>query len=119
MAEFADYLPKNGYLLVKVAAAMWTEASARQVIDQTKEEADRLGHERILLDLTQWTKPDAEFTRFFTGVYLAKTLPPPFRVAGFALEKLINKFGENTAVNRGADCRIFPEEAMALSWLLE
>ncbi len=113
-----EYLNEAGYLLIKVSAP-WTVEAARQVIDEAKMEATKREYRRILFDLTQWSRPDSEMTRFYSGEYLAKVLAFHFKVAAFALPAAINKFGENTAVNRGARFRIFPDEASAVRWLLE
>ena len=74
---------------------------------------------RILFDLTKWSKPDSEMTRFYTGKYLAETLAYHFKTAAFTQPEAINKFGENTAVNRGARFRIFTDETSAIKWLME
>ena len=118
MSETTEYLDRDGYLLVKVNAP-WTEESAKRVIDKAKNEATEQGYKRILFDLTKWARPTSEMTRFYSGEYLAKELRHLFKVAAFALPDAINKFGEDTAVNRGAWFRIFPDEASAIKWLTE
>src|SRR4051812_37835730 len=116
MKASAEYFDKDGYLLVKVLAP-WTTAGATQVIDEAHREATKRGQARLLLDLRKWLAPDMESTRFFSGLHLAKVLPPPFKVAAFGSAEAINKFGENAAVNRGALFRVFSDEQAAIRWL--
>jgi hypothetical protein len=108
----------DGYLLVKVLN-QWTQANAKRMIDDAKKEAVSGGYQRLLMDLSNWSRPDTEFTRFSSGEYLAKMLPPPFKVAAFAHPKSITKFGENTAFNRGAWFQIFPDDQTAIQWLMK
>ena len=118
MNSLLEYSNQSGYLLVKVAPP-WTAQTAKQTIDEIKIEVVKRNYNRLLLDLTQWEKPDNELTRFLSGEYLAKVLRPPFKIAAFAISSSINKFGETTAVNRGALFKIFPEEQLAIQWLME
>lgn len=118
MNRLAEFSIRDGYLVVKVPAP-WTIQTAQQVIDETRREAERQSIARVLFDLTQWAKPDTEFTRFRSGEYLAKVLPPPFKIAAYGNANAITKFGENTAVNRGAWFRVFPDEEAAIRWLVE
>ena len=118
MNRLTSFHDRDGYLLVKVAAP-WTETSAKHVIDEIKSEVTKQHHNRLLLDLTQWTEPDTEFTRFQSGKYLAKVFPPSFKIAAYTIPNVINRFGETTAINRGALFRIFPDEQSALQWLME
>lgn len=118
MGAITEFSREDGYLLVKVAGR-WTEANARQVIDESKCEVVQSGYGRLLFDLTQWSQPDSEYTRFASGKYLAEALPPPFRIAAFAAPGFINQFGEDAATNRGAQFRIFQDERSAVLWLME
>ena len=118
MNESIKCFKKAGYLFIKVTGS-WTIETAKEVIEKSKNEATARGYNRILLDLREWLKPTDEIVRFLSGQYLAKTLRSPFKIAAYAAPKAINKFGENTAVNRGAYFRIFPDEDSAIIWLLE
>ena len=113
-----EYANEDGYLLV-TAKGPWTTRSARQLIDEAKMEATQRGYRRVLFDLTRWTEPDSPMTRFYSGEYLAKVFAYHLRAAAFALPTAIDKFGENTAVNRGALFRIFPDKAQAIEWLMQ
>lgn len=116
--EICEYFDKGDYLLIEVHAS-WTAANSERVIDGSLREATKRGHVRLLFDLRKWLTPDSQFTRFLGGSYVAKVLPPPFKVAAYFLPQAINRFGENAARNRGADFRVFPDEQSALCWLIE
>jgi hypothetical protein len=118
MNRLTEYSNQNGYLLVKIAAP-WTVQTAKQAIDEIKVEVAKRNYDHLLLDLNQWDKPDTELTRFLSGEYLAKVFRPPFKVAAYSISGVINKFGEDVAVNRGAIYRIFQDEQLAIQWLLE
>ena len=62
--------------------------------------------------------------RFELGVRIAKHYlesEPRTRLAVLGHEPMIHpdRFGELVARNRGADARVFTDEAQALDWLLE
>jgi hypothetical protein len=118
MKTAAHFFDREDYLLVQVVVP-WTTPAAKQIIDETKKEAIARNYRRILFDLTLWAKPDDEMTRYSSGEYLALHLGPPFKIAAFTVPQVITKFGENVAVNRAANFRIFPDEAAAIQWLLE
>ena len=117
MEPLAEYLDEEGFLSVRVLAP-WTADHAKGIIDQAKKEAVAKGYNRIFVDVTNWTKPDTELTRFLSGEYLAGQLGRPFRVVALANAEGINRFAENTAVNRGADFRVFSDRPSAMEWLL-
>jgi hypothetical protein len=118
MKASAEYFDKRGHLLIKVLVS-WTVANATRVIDEALGEATKRGHLQLLFDLRNWTAPDMESTRYFSGLHLAKVLPPSFKAAAFGFPEAINKFGEDAATNRGAQFRVFPDEQSALQWLME
>ncbi|MCK6472599.1 MAG: hypothetical protein L6R28_12715 [Planctomycetes bacterium] len=105
------------YAELKVAGP-WTEATARQVIDRARMEADGAGQQRILLDLTDFEPPKDEMVRYYSGVYLAEVLLPPFRIGAFSKPSSINRFAMTVAVNRGVCISVFPERQAAVDWLL-
>ncbi len=116
--DYRYTVPCAEYLLVEVRGE-WTEAATQQALYAIKAEADRLGSQRLLLDLRGLSRPATEMVRFWSGRYLAQILPYPFKVAAFAKPELINKFGETVAVNRGAWFQVFPDEQRAVQWLTE
>jgi hypothetical protein len=117
MDEILEVHDRGAYLYVRVLVP-WTTENAKRVIDEARSEAEAGGFHRILFDLTFWSRPYTEMTRFLTGEYLAQRLGGPYKTAAFSNPEWINRFGENVAVNRGADFRVFPDEQSAVDWLL-
>ena len=118
MSEATVFFNRDGYLLAKITLP-WTAQNAIQAFDEIKEEVSKQHYKFLLIDFTKWEKPDEEFTRYKTGVYFANIFHAPLKVAGYTKVSAINKFGENTAVNRGAQFRIFGDEQNAIQWLLK
>jgi hypothetical protein len=54
--------------------------------------------------------------RFFMGKHVASALPG-IRIAVIYRKVYANKFFEDTAVNRGAFIKVFPDKEAALQWL--
>jgi len=97
----------------------WTSERALQIIQEARMVAARLDTGRILFDLRRWDSPSSQMVRYDSGVFVAQLLNLPYRIAALANEEVVNYFGETVAVNRGADLRVFTDEAAALAWLLE
>ena len=81
--------------------------------------AARLDTGRILFDLRRWDSPASQMVRYDSGLHVAQLLNLPYRIAALANKEVVNYFGETVAVNRGANLRVFTDEASALAWLLE
>ncbi|HEX2965075.1 MAG TPA: hypothetical protein VHO84_04790 [Syntrophorhabdaceae bacterium] len=114
----AEYSTGTGHLRVK-STGPWNDDGAKQLLDETKCEALKRDQNRIFFDFSCWTQPESEMTRFRAGEYLAKVLPKPFKIAAFTGRSSITKFGEDVAVNRGANFRVFTDEQTAIEWLME
>lgn len=109
---------KAEYLLITCHSGVFTFAGIRTVIDQIKQAAERQHCSRVLVDLRPLGPPLTGLDQFQSGRYLAEIFGGQVRVAALAGAKDINRFGENVAVNRGADFSMFSEPEPALSWLL-
>lgn len=107
-----------GYLLATVLG-QWEEADAKEEIEALREEAERLGITRILLDVRSLQAPKDQMIRFATGEHIAKTWPPPFKVVALAYPELKDGFTENVAVTRGANFTVVTDEKDAIAWLME
>jgi hypothetical protein len=118
MSIEVHYHDRPGYLYVE-AKGQWVLEDARQQIEKAREEADRRGCTRVLVDARELSAPNSELTRFYTGVHIAKVWRRPFKLASLARPEVINKFAENVAVNRGAHYAVFADEQAALDWLLQ
>jgi hypothetical protein len=84
-----------------------------------RDEARQAGLMRILVDALEIAPPSHEFDRFWFGSAVAEFFPArEFKVALLFRPELINKFGEDTAVNRGARFLVIGAEELALEWLM-
>jgi len=113
-----SYYEVSGCLGVEMSGA-WREAAMKQAIEAIRDEAIKRISTRLLIDARKVSHPDNEMTRFFTGMYIAKTWGHPFKAAVVASPEVYNGFAEQVAVNRFATFEVFFEEEKALEWLLE
>ena len=107
-----------GYLIVTVCG-QWELGKAKQEMEALRDEANKRGHTRILVDVREMSPQKSDLTRYYTGEYIAKILPYPFRVAAIDSPEFINRFVENVAVNRGAFFAAFSQEKDAIEWLMK
>lgn len=107
-----------GYLQV-TALGQWEEADAKEEMEALREEAEKLGITRLLLDVRNLQAPENQMIRFATGVHIAKIWPPPFKLVALADPGLKDGFTENVAVTRGANFKVVTDEKDAIAWLLE
>ena len=106
----------QGFLIIR-AFGKWVLEDVKREMDNVRDEANRRGLTRLFLDMREMLPPDGEMTRYYTGIYIATVWCPPFKVVALAKPEMINKFGENVAVNRGANFAVFSDEKTALEWL--
>ncbi len=95
-----------------------TLETAKEQVDWIKAESDREGCHKFLLDVRRVDSRLSTMDRFFLGEYIAQVFRYQIKVAVIYREELITRFGENTAVNRGANFRVEATEEAALQWLL-
>jgi len=107
----------DGYLEI-LATGEWEPQPVIANIDMVKETAEKMNYNNLLLDATTLALPKTEMTRLLTGEYIAKELPPPFKIACITNLASYNRFTENVAVNRGAQFAVFLNHQDALKWLL-
>ena len=82
--------------------------------------ADRCQGENLnkgLLDLRNMEGNPGILDRYRFGIEIAKVWGPRLKVATVARPEAINKMGETTAVNRGANLWVTPDFDLALKWL--
>jgi len=103
------------YLKVTVTG-QWQLDDVLELIQVIKAEAERAGRERVLVDLRGVDGRPSQMDRFFAGKQVAEDLGK-FRIAVVSRPEYINKFAENTAVNRGARFAVMPSEEEAINWL--
>ncbi len=106
------------YLLVKGRGPSDLE-STRKALVLIEEKARQTGLTHILIDARDVEAPRRELDRFFMGELVAELFGPRFRIAVVYQADRINKFAENTAVNRGANMLVAAEEDRAVQWLMQ
>jgi len=95
----------------------WNLADIFALIGRVREEADAAHLDAALVDLLDVPGPIPQMERFFAGKRVAEVLKHQIRLAVLVRAEYINKFGENTAVNRGARMAVLSSEEHALAWL--
>ena len=89
----------------------------QELLSQIITKAEEYKRTRILVDARAVSAPEQDFQRFLVGQLISKMFGPPYRLAIVYKAELINKFGENVAVNRGAQMVVVDTEEEALGWL--
>ncbi len=112
-----EFEARANYLFVRARGPSDPE-SVRKALMMIRDKALETGLTRLLVDARGVGAPVREFDRYLMGEAMAELLRAPFKVAFLYRAESINKFAENTAVNRGANVLIVAEEAQALDWLL-
>ncbi len=111
------------YVLL-TCSGLFSRAEAFRINDEAFEIAARESRRNILIDARQVRgRLPTIFDRYEIGVNIARAWLdqlPRVRVALIGHEPMIHpeRFGEIVARNRGADTRVFTDEAEALTWLL-
>lgn len=113
-----------GYLEVACTAVYDPEVPIR-IAEEALARAARGGHRQLLIDIRGVTGREPTMAeRYdqavkFTQIQARTT--PRIRVAVLGNLPIVHwqRFGEIVATNRGADIRVFLDEALALDWLLQ
>jgi hypothetical protein len=105
------------YVVVQVAGAFSLE-NGKKLIDILESESKKRGHDLFLVDALRTGPPAQDMDRFYLGEYAAIKWRRGLKVAAVYPQKLINKFFENVAVNRGANVIVVGDRNQALKWLL-
>ena len=104
---------------------MYSRAESLRVGEEAYAEAARSNRDALLVDVRGVAgRVPTILDRFEFGTRIAKhylVFDPRIRLAVLGHEPMIHpdRFGELVARNRGADARVFTDEARALDWLLE
>jgi hypothetical protein len=106
----------RGHVRFDVTGA-WNLAEIFALIARVRQEADAAGLDAVLVDLSAVPGPIPQMERFFAGERVAAVLRHRIRLAVVARAEYIDKFGENTAVNRGARMAVMSSEEHARAWL--
>lgn len=103
---------------------LYSRAETLRVGEEAYAAAARANRSAILVDVRAITgRIPSILDRFEMGVRIARHYlesDPRIRLAVVGHEPMIHpeRFGELVARNRGADARVFTDEAQALDWLL-
>lgn len=109
---------RTGYLAV-AARGPWDLSRVKDHMIKVQKASEEAGLSRVLIDFRMMDPPSQQIDRFHAGVHAAAVWKPPMRVAGIWFWENIDRFAEDTAVNRGAVFRMFTDEPRALAWLLD
>lgn len=109
----------GGEYLRASCRGMWEPDSVSDALQRIREQAVRMNQRHILIDWRSVSPPKTEFYRYLIGERIAALLANPLKVVALCKDEKVNKFAENTAVNRGANFRVVATEWEALQWLLE
>lgn len=107
----------DGYLRVRVSGEFPT-LNFREVATSILQEAVHSGDTRVLIDAYGVSAPKSLVDRFDAGATIAEVFRDRIKLAILYPPAMINKLGEDTAVNRGADVLVVGDEKVALEWLL-
>jgi hypothetical protein len=110
-----SYQEKLGYLVLK-ASGQWDSDSIPQG-EALRAVAQERDHTRVFIDARELSQPTKEMDRFFVGELAAQHWQG-LKVAVLARPEILDRFAENTVVNRGAYFAVFSDEDAALEWLI-
>jgi hypothetical protein len=105
------------WLLMRVKGSYASRDEIFRVMETLKAEADRAGCKQAILNLTAAQGPISDMDRYFLGERAALIFRAQLKVAVVFRAEGITKFGENVAVNRGAQLAVVPTEQDAIKWL--
>ena len=108
---------KEHYLLV-VVNGDYDVKPFKDLITDLVDWSKRTQKTRILINTLGVSMPKSEFDKFILGEEFAKIAKPPIKIAILSPPALINKFMEDTAVNRGSLLFACSDREEALRWLL-
>jgi hypothetical protein len=112
-----DIQEESGYLACTITGK-WITDELKNFINTLSAELKKRGYSRILADMSLVSGPPPEMDRFNLGKYVASVLCN-VKIAIVYRKVFTNKFFEDTAVNRGALIKVFPDKQTALQWLMK
>ncbi len=108
--------PGRGWVRLAVAGA-WNLTEVFELIDRIRWDTELAGIDRAFADMRAVEGPIPALDRFFAGERVASVLGPRVRLAVLSRPEMIDKLGENTAVNRGARILVTASETEAFAFL--
>jgi hypothetical protein len=103
-------------LIIK-AVGQYSLTGLRALIDRVKEEGDKRGEGRVILDVTEvaGTVPVVEL--HLLGEHVSRFWKEPFRAAIISPKGGLNQFFEYVARKRGARIAVVPDQDAAIEWV--
>jgi hypothetical protein len=108
----------DGTHLHAVCEGVWDPIALTDVARQIRATADRMSHDKVLIDWTGVSAPSDYTHRIFAGEDVASILSPPLRVAVLNRKVMIRKVAEDVALSRGASMLVHHDHAHLVDWLL-
>ena len=96
------------------AVGQYSLASLEAVFDRAKEESEKRGLPRVILDVTGVAGTIPVMDKLALGEHCSKIWKPEFRMAIISTAGGVDRFFENVAWNRGAQLAVVPNQAAAL-----
>ena len=111
------YLKHAEYLEV-IFTGKRSFAAFRDLMNNVHKECQKNNLKRILIDVSEAKGEWGAFTRFKVGEKVSEVFKYFYKILAIEKEEKINKFAENTAVNRGANLLVTSDRKKGLEWLL-
>jgi hypothetical protein len=101
-----------------VVSGVWVLEHVFELIDTVAAETMRRQRNRVLVDIRAVSGTPTDMDRYRWAVRASEVIGGRIRAAVLGRTNQLNKFGENTAVNRGGDVLIETDPQAAMDWLL-
>ncbi len=87
-------------------------------LDRVKEESEKAGKKRVLIDSLNFAEQMSDAERFHIGQKFSEIFGSRIKTAMLFPAEFTTRMGELAAINRGARLRVTECETDALEWLL-
>lgn len=107
---------KGQYLLI-TPEGPYTLEKYRKALQEAAEFCRQNGLKKVLADIRGIDQNISTLDRFELGIQIAKILGNQIKIAILARPEIIDRMGENAAVNRGGKAFVTDSMEKALEWL--
>jgi hypothetical protein len=108
---------KKGDYVIMTPERSYTLNSYKESLREAEEYCRKYGLRKILADISMSQESIPVFDRFQLGIEMANVFGNKIKMAILAPPAMIDKLGENSAVNRGAQVFVTSSREQALEWL--
>ena len=108
---------KEHYLYI-LAGGDYDVSAMQERLEGLKAWAKRTRKFRVLINTLDLALPKNDFDKFIVGEAFGRLAKPPLKIAIVSPTEMVNKFLEDTAVNRGASVFVSTKLGTAVEWLL-